>query len=225
MTSQIDVRLDYSEYADLVNKTFSIEGSIALEQYKWDTHTNIKRSLEKIELETVNIFSELKSANSLYDEYESIKASDSSLPPNLLQDITKSTTLTNREIVTRFKRELSNLIAALEFSYEAMETHDEYTSLSKDLQNLNKEIETSKISADEGDAALNAFQRHFSKLANKNEYNINLIYESVGRYLSIPIDSRANTYFGDTFICVNTNPHKTMLSKWCILLGLKKIAK
>ena len=65
-----------SKYADLVNKTFSVEGSIALELYKWDTHTNIKRSLEKIELETVNILSKLKSANSLYDEYESIKASD-----------------------------------------------------------------------------------------------------------------------------------------------------
>ena len=37
-----------SEYVDLVNKTFSIEGSIMLEQYKWDTHTNIKRSLEKL---------------------------------------------------------------------------------------------------------------------------------------------------------------------------------
>ena len=37
-----------SEYADLVNKTFSFEGSIALVQYKWDTHSYIKRSFEKI---------------------------------------------------------------------------------------------------------------------------------------------------------------------------------
>ena len=129
-----------SEYADLVNKTFAIEGSIALEQYKWDTHTNIKRSLEKIELETVNILSKLKSANSLYDEYESMKASDSSLPPNLLQDITKATTPTNRDIITRFKREISNLISAFEFSHEAMETFNDYNNFSKDLLKLNKEI-------------------------------------------------------------------------------------
>ena len=37
-----------SEYEDLVNKTFSVEGSIALVQYKWDTHSNIKQSFEKI---------------------------------------------------------------------------------------------------------------------------------------------------------------------------------
>ena len=36
-----------SEYADLVKKTFSNEGSIELEPYKWDSHTKIKRSLEK----------------------------------------------------------------------------------------------------------------------------------------------------------------------------------
>ena len=122
-----------SEYADLVNKTFSFEGSIALAQYKWDTHSNIKRSFEKIELETASILPKLKSATSLYDEYESMKASDSSLPPNLLQDITKSTSPTNRDIVNRFKRELSNLIAAFEFSYEAMETYNDYNTLSKDL--------------------------------------------------------------------------------------------
>ena len=74
-----------------------------------------------------------------------------------------------------------------------METYDDYTTLSKELLNLNKEIETSKISPDEGDSALNAFKRHISKMANKNEYNINSLYKSVGRYLSIPIDTRAIT--------------------------------
>ena len=61
------------------------------------------------------------------------------------------------------------------------------------------EIESSKISPDEGESALKAIKRHISKMANKNEYNINSLYKSVGRYLSIPIDTRANTYFGDTF--------------------------
>ena len=70
--------------------------------------------------------------------------------------------------MTRFKRELSNLIAAFEFSYEAMETYDDYTTLSKELLKLNMEIESSKISPDEGDSALNAFKRHISKMANKN---------------------------------------------------------
>merc|ERR1711954_138032 len=55
-------------------------------------------------------------------------------------------------------------------------------------------------------------------MANKNEYNI----KSVGRYLSIPINTRANTYFGDTFTCDNTNPHKTMLSKMVYLVRFKE---
>ena len=72
-----------SEYAELVKKTFANEGSDVghSEPYKWDSHSKIKRSLEKIEVDTADIMSKLKGTNSLYNEYENIKASDSSLPP------------------------------------------------------------------------------------------------------------------------------------------------
>ena len=142
-----------------------------------------------------------------------MKASDSSLPPNLLQDITKASTPTNRDIITRFKREISNLISAFEFSHEAMVTFNEYNTLSKDLLKLNKELESSNMSPDEGDSALNSFKRHIAKLASENEFNINNSFKSVGKYLGIPIETRTNTYFGDTFTCDDTNPHKIMLAK------------
>ena len=150
-----------SEYTELMQKTFAKEEFDAglSKPYKLDLHNKIKRSLENIEADTASIMSKLKGTNSLRNEYKSLKSIDSSLPPNLLQEMTKTTIPTN--------------IAVLEFSYEAMETHDEYTGLSKDLQNLNNEIETAKTSTEEGDATLNAFKRHLSKLANRNEYNVN----------------------------------------------------
>merc|ERR1712081_139923 len=76
-----------------------------------------------------------------------------------------------------------------------------------DLLKLNKGLESSNMSPDEGDSALNSFKRHIAKMASKNEFNINNLYKSVGRYLGIPIETRANTYFGDTFTCDDTNPH------------------
>merc|ERR1711954_318871 len=142
--------------------------------------------------------------------------------PNLLQDITKASTPTNRDIITRFKREISNLISAFEFSHEAMVTFNEYNTLSKDLLKLNKELESSNMFLDEGDSSLNSFKRHISKMASKNEYNINNLYKSVGRYLRIPIETRANTYFGDTFTCDDTNPHKIMLAKMVYLARFRE---
>merc|ERR1711954_619800 len=169
-----------------------------------------------------NILSRLKSPNSLYEEYENMKANDSSLSPNLLQDITKAPTPTNRDIITRFKREISNLISAFELSHEAIETFNEYYALTKDVLKLNQQLESSSMSPDEGDSALNSFKRHIAKLASKNEFNINNLFKSVGKYLGIPIETRANTNFGDTFTCDDTNPHKIMLAKMVYLARFRE---
>merc|ERR1712081_33077 len=91
-----------------------------------------------------------------------------------------------------------------------------------DLLKLNKGLESSNMSPDEGDSALNSFKRHIAKMASKDEFNINNLYKSVGRYLGIPIETIAYTYFGDTFTCDDTNPHKIMLAKMVYLARFRE---